>query len=66
MGTAGSAGASAPLQDAAVRDPYALVRQAALESLSVFDAGAAHAVAAQMATNDPEPRLRDAARAVAR
>jgi hypothetical protein len=69
MGRLGRAGggpdAVARLTDAATKDTYALVRQAALESLASFDAGAARAVAARIATSDPEPRVRDAARAIA-
>ncbi len=69
MGRLGRAGggpeAVARLTDAATKDTYALVRQAALEALASFDAGAARAVAARIATSDPEPRVRDAARAIA-
>ena len=56
------AGSSA---EAATKDAYALVRQAALEALASFDAAAARALAARMATTDPEPRVRDAAQAIA-
>jgi HEAT repeat protein len=66
LGAAGTASASAPLEDAAVRDPYALVRQAALEALASFDGAAAAALAGRMAASDPEPRVRDTARALAR
>ena len=69
MGRLGRAGAgadaSARLGEAATRDPYALVRQAALEALASFDAGAARALAARMAETDAEPRVRQAARGIA-
>jgi HEAT repeat protein len=66
LGAAGLASASAPLQDAALRDPFALVRQAAIEALASFDAASAHAIAARVAGSDPEPRVREAAKAIAR
>lgn len=69
MGRLGAAGAGADasrtLSDAAVKDAYALVRQAALESLAAFDLGAARSLASRVASADPEPRVRDAARAIA-
>jgi len=69
MGRLGRAGggpdAVARLSDAATKDTYALVRQAALEALASFDGDAARALAARVATSDPEPRVRDAARAIA-
>jgi hypothetical protein len=42
------------------------VRQAALEALASFDGAAAGALAARMAAGDPEPRVRDTAKALAR
>jgi tetratricopeptide (TPR) repeat protein len=69
MGRLGEASASPEtsgrLTEAATRDPYALVRQAALESLASFDPVGARKIAGRMATTDPEPRVRDAARAIA-
>jgi hypothetical protein len=68
MGRLGAAGggpeASRRLAEAAARDGYALVRQAALEALASFDGAGARALASRMAAADPEPRVRDAARAV--
>ncbi len=70
LGRLGAAGggteASRRLGEAAVSDAYALVRQAALESLASCDAAGARVLAARVATTDPEPRLREAARAIAR
>jgi len=51
--------------EAASKDTYALVRQAALEALAASDPATARTVAARLATADPEPRVRDAARAIA-
>jgi hypothetical protein len=69
LGRLGSAGAGAEasrrLVAAATRDTYALVRQAALEALAAFDVPAARALGATMATSDAEPRVREAARAIA-
>jgi cellulose synthase operon protein C len=69
MGRLGAAGAGPEagrlLSDAATKDTYALVRQAALESLASFDAASGRTLAARMAATDPEPRVRDAAQAIA-
>jgi tetratricopeptide (TPR) repeat protein/HEAT repeat protein len=69
MGRLGAAGAGPEagrrLGEAAARDTYALVRQAALEAYASFDSTGARALAARMAASDPEPRVRDAARAIA-
>ncbi len=69
MGRLGAAGAgheaASRLSDAATKDPYALVRQAALVALASFDAAAAKPLAASVAGTDAEPRVRDAARAIA-
>jgi tetratricopeptide (TPR) repeat protein len=66
MGRLGAAGAgpeaSRRLAEAATRDAYALVRQAALESLAFFDAAAARTLATRMVTSDPEPLVREVAR----
>ena len=69
MGRLGAAGAgpeaSRTLTEAATKDTYALVRQASLESLASFDASAGKALAARMAASDAEPRVREAAQAIA-
>jgi hypothetical protein len=69
MGRLGAAGAgaeaSARLVEAAMKDAYALVRQAALESLASFDSAGGRALAARVAASDPEPRVREAAKALA-
>ena len=70
MGRLGAAGAAADasraLQIAATKDKYALVREAALEAMATYDVAAAKVLATQMAANDPEPRVREAARAIAK
>jgi HEAT repeat protein len=53
------------LRNSATTDDYALVREAALTSLASFDAVGSRELAERMAANDPEPRLRDAARGIA-
>jgi hypothetical protein len=58
--------ATSRLVASATNDSYALVRQSALEALSSFDRPAAGAVARRMAASDPEPRVREAARALER
>ncbi|MDP9033783.1 MAG: HEAT repeat domain-containing protein, partial [Myxococcota bacterium] len=66
LGAAGAGAEASPeLVAVATRDPYALVREAALESLASFDAAAAKVLAMRMAGTEPEPRVRDTARAVA-
>ena len=66
LGAARAPGAGPHLTQAAAGDPYALVRQAALEALASFDPAAARVVAARVAATDPEPRVREAASALAR
>jgi tetratricopeptide (TPR) repeat protein len=66
LGALGAASAGSRLAEAASKDSYALVRQAALEAMASFDAAGARAVAQRVATTDPEPRVRDAASALAR
>jgi tetratricopeptide (TPR) repeat protein len=66
VGSAGARGAGPHLADAAAKDTYALVRQAALEALSSFDPAGAKVVAQRLAVSDPEPRVREAASALAR
>ena len=69
LGRLGAAGAGPEagrrLSEAATKDSYALVRQAALEALAGFDGPGARALAARVATSDPEPRVREAAQAIA-
>jgi tetratricopeptide (TPR) repeat protein/HEAT repeat protein len=69
MARLGASGASAEaverLTAAATGDAYALVRQAALEGLAGVDPGRAQVVAAKVAVDDQEPRVREAARAIA-
>jgi tetratricopeptide (TPR) repeat protein len=66
LGAAGVSSAASSLGRAATTDPYALVRQAALEALAAYDATAGKALARRVATMDPEPRVRDAALLLAR
>ncbi len=66
VGAAGAKSAAAHLADAAAKDSYALVRQAALEALSSFDPAGARVLAQRLAATDPEPRVREAASALAR
>jgi tetratricopeptide (TPR) repeat protein/HEAT repeat protein len=66
VGAAGAPGAASHLVAAASKDAYALVRQAALEALASFDPAGARVVAKQVAAADPEPRVREAASALAR
>jgi cellulose synthase operon protein C len=69
LGRLGAAGAGPDaerfLGEAAIKDTYALVRQAALEAFATFDAAGARVLAARMATGDPEPRVREGAQAIA-
>ncbi len=61
----GSVDASERLKEAAEHDAYALVRQAALESMASFDQAGARMLAARMMANDPEPRVQEAAKSIA-
>jgi tetratricopeptide (TPR) repeat protein/HEAT repeat protein len=69
LGRLGAEGASADatkrLSEAALADAFALVRQAALEALASFDPGTARPLARRISTSDPEPRVRQAAAAIA-
>jgi hypothetical protein len=47
-----------------LHDPYALVREASLRALALFDPAAAVTVARSLAADDPEPRVQDVARGV--
>jgi HEAT repeat protein len=68
MGRLGALGAgeqaARPLHSAATRDEFALVREVALTALAGFDASGARQLAAQLASTDPEPRVREAARRI--
>jgi tetratricopeptide (TPR) repeat protein len=70
LGRLGGEGAQAEatkrLSEAAATDAFALVRQAALEALATFDPGAARSLARRVAASDPEPRVREAAAAIAK
>lgn len=67
LGKAGAGGdATAELQSAARKDAYALVREAALKALATFDPPSATTLAKTMAETDPEPRVRETAKARAR
>ncbi len=52
------------LGESALSDDYALVRQAALTSLSRVDQAAAKRVAAKLAKEDPEPKVRELSKAL--
>jgi tetratricopeptide (TPR) repeat protein/HEAT repeat protein len=69
MGRLGAAGdtdeAGRHLSAAATKDSYALVREASLKALASFDAKRAERLAAELEGTDPEPRVREAARALA-
>ncbi|HEX7664171.1 MAG TPA: HEAT repeat domain-containing protein, partial [Polyangiaceae bacterium] len=67
LGAAGSGGDAADLlKNAALHDTYALVREAAVKALASFDGPKAKLLAAQMASADPEPRVRETAQGIAR
>jgi tetratricopeptide (TPR) repeat protein len=70
LGRLGSGGAAAEasrgLSEAAVSDGYALVREAALSAFAAFDPAGARGLAVRMAASDPEPRVREAAAALAK
>lgn len=67
LGAAGSGGDAADLlKGAALHDTYALVREAAVKALASFDVPKAKLLAGQMASTDPEPRVRETAREIAR
>ncbi len=65
LGRLGAAGAGAEaarhLKEAATKEPYALVREAALVALASFDKAEAGQLATQMAAHDAEPRVRETA-----
>ena len=65
LGRLGAAGAGTEatrqLKEAATKEPYALVREAALVALATYDKSEAAKLAATMADADPEPRVRETA-----
>lgn len=62
LGAAGAANEATPrLTEAATKESYALVREAALLALATYDKGAATSLASKMAESDPEPRVRETA-----
>lgn len=68
LGRLGKAGAtkeaSAALRETAEKEPYAIVREAALLALASFDRASARTLATAMASSDPEPRVRETARKI--
>ena len=65
LGRLGAAGAGAEatrqLKEAAQKEAYALVREAALVALATYDKAEAVQLATLMSTSDPEPRVRETA-----
>jgi HEAT repeat protein len=65
LGRLGGAGAGAEatrqLKEAATKEPYALVREAALVALASYDKSEAGQLATHMAAHDAEPRVRETA-----
>lgn len=61
LGRLGGPEATRQLKEAAVKEPYALVREAALVALASYDKNEASQLAAQMAAHDAEPRVRETA-----
>ncbi|MCW5834985.1 MAG: tetratricopeptide repeat protein [Labilithrix sp.] len=65
LGRLGASGAGAEatrhLKEAATKEPYALVREAALVALASYDKGEASQLAAHVAAHDAEPRVRETA-----
>jgi tetratricopeptide (TPR) repeat protein len=60
-GTATGAEATRQLKEAATKESYALVREAALVALATYDRNEAVLLAAAMEKADPEPRVRETA-----
>jgi hypothetical protein len=62
LGVAGAgADATRQLKEAATKESYALVREAALVALATYDKNEASHLASVMAESDPEPRVRETA-----
>jgi tetratricopeptide (TPR) repeat protein len=66
IGSFGREASARALAAATGHDPYALVRQAALEALAQVDPARAKDVATHLASTDAEPRVREAAAAMSR
>jgi HEAT repeat protein len=66
LGRLGGAESTRQLSRAALRDPYALVREAALRAVAGFDPRSAQEIAQKMITTDAEPRVRETAQSIAR
>jgi tetratricopeptide (TPR) repeat protein len=60
-GAAALRAATGHLKEGAAREPFALVREAALVALASYDRASAVELASKMSTSDPEPRVRDTA-----
>ena len=62
LGVAGAGAQATPqLKEAATKEPYALVREAALLALATYDKAESVQLATAMAAKDPEPRVRETA-----
>ncbi|MCL2777661.1 MAG: tetratricopeptide repeat protein [Polyangiaceae bacterium] len=59
-----SEGATKALREATTKEPYALVREAALVAMASYDKAAARQIASVMADRDPEPRVRQTAQSI--
>jgi tetratricopeptide (TPR) repeat protein len=59
-----SEGATKALREATTKEPYALVREAALVAMASYDKVAARQMASVMAARDPEPRVRQTAQSI--
>ena len=64
LGSRGGADVAPRLAAIAKQDPYALVREAALNGLSKTDRTMARAIAKELLSRDPEPRVKAAASAI--
>jgi HEAT repeat protein len=65
LGAAGAADHATPaLREATLKEPYALVREAALVSLASYDKTSAAQLAHVMSERDPEPRVRKTAQKI--
>jgi len=64
LGAVGAVDAGKFLRESAKNDPYALVREASLKALATFDKPGASTLAAQIASTDPEPRVRETAKSL--
>jgi hypothetical protein len=65
LGVAGAGGeATRQLKEAATKEPYALVREAALIAMATYDKSESAQLATYMATHDAEPRVRETAQRI--